>query len=357
MKTIKASLIAVLSITLGLFQSNAEETTPAATPTAPAAAQEEQRVLYDLERSDRESWDVSGEEVTAELLSDMLMLHLGANIGWAAPAKPGPYLAGGTVEVELGKGRGGNLICQLETFHKDGIYIKGYNLFRVEGTGESTHNIKLDEVIPAEKRDEIKLCRLKFWLEGEGAEFDILTAKLSNPRQFLRDGIQTVAVINGETPYREDFAMEVAKEGKSLKLNNKEGSETASVLLETTVPLQGKEVIGLEVGALKDGEITVQVLFFKEGQITGQLTLVDQIRSTGYYEMPFSAIERKIPAGSDGFAAKLWMHGKGAEALIDGILIGRDSAAGGDTGAAANTDSAAPTASIEPEVAEVVTAE
>lgn len=316
------SLIAGLSLTLGLFVSPIQ---------AEEAAQQEQRVLYNLHRGDRDTWDVSGEEVTAEVLSDMLMLHLGANIGWAAPVKPGPYLPGGTVEVELGRGQGGNLICQLETFHKDGVYIKGYNLFRAEGVGETSHNISLDEVIPAEKRDEIKLCRLKFWLEGEGAEFDILNATLTNPRQFLRDGIETVAVINSEAPYREDFAMEVAKEGNSLKLSNKDGSETASVLIETTVPLKGKEVIGLEVGALKDGEITVQVLFFKEGQITGQLTLVDQIRNTGYYEMPFSAIERKIPADSDGFATKIWMHGKGAEALIDGILIGRDLSDAGST--------------------------
>lgn len=278
-----------------------------------------ERTLWDALQTSSSQWQTAG-GISATVDGGVLVLRSKeVDYGWATSSDSAPFMATATVDLEVKQCVNGQVSVQVEWLREDGSFIGAVSILKEARAGASVTGKKLSEFLP--QGDKPKGFRLKFWVEGKGAEAQITKASVRFQRVWRKAETHLVKTFDAKTAFKADEGISV-KAGHDLlsaALDAKTGY--AAFALDGPVDFDAKGVVLLDLAKLQNGVVAVQALCWnRDGTFLKSVDLLKDVPTSGVYEVPLKALE--FPADTAKLSFKVWLAGKETSAAVAGLFYG-----------------------------------
>jgi len=280
-----------------------------------------ERVLFDALQTPLAQWELE-KGISAKIENNALTLRSGdADFGSAAPREHARFQESATADIEIKNVAVGQMVIQVEWLREDGTLVSAPSLVERTKTAVNLTGKKLADVLP--KGEAPKKFRLKFWVEGRGAEAQITKAVVRFRRAWRKADTKLVKAFDGGTPFKADPGMSAQANQKDIvaKLEPKTGF--SAFYWTEKVAYDPNGVVLLDLATLQGGVMSLQALCRGEGD--ADLRAIDLIKdapAAGMYEVPLKRFQDQAPSGTKELVFKFWLAGNEAIACVSGLFYG-----------------------------------
>ncbi len=279
------------------------------------------RTVWDALQVPAAKWQ-TGEGVSVDVNKVGVTIRaVGVDFGWAAAPDFLPVTETTAMDLTVKQVTNGQLAVQLEWMREDGGFIGATNAFSGIRAGVSLNNRKIAEFFPEGERP--KRFRFKFWLEGADAEAQLSRAVVTFKRAWRKPETRLIKTYDSYATVTPDAGTKVQALGDTLAASLGADSQYSGFVFEDKVAYDKKGLVLLDVAALQDGVLSLQVLCWgKEGAFLKAVDLLKDNAAVGVFEVPLAIRTDDFPDAVSKISFKVWLSGKESTARIAGLYYG-----------------------------------
>jgi hypothetical protein len=266
--------------------------------------------------SDQITCKVETQNVTATL-SDV-------DNSWLTTQTQYPLNENTTLDIQC---TGSAMSMQFEWFTSRGKFISATNVLKTSDFAQGMQSVIVNNLVPADLREKVRLFRPKFWLYGNNQSVTFTHFALHAPRQFRTLGLSLAH--KWETPAKltPDPVLTITQDNQSIDLALDPSAKHAGLVFEDRVPYNAKGVMMIDIHSIPTDQpgtsLAIQTICWDEqGNYLTSVDLIKSMNKAGTYEIAPSAYGSAIPEKTVTISFKVWIWGNAAKCKINGIYWG-----------------------------------
>ncbi|MBV9463398.1 MAG: hypothetical protein JO317_04130 [Verrucomicrobiae bacterium] len=306
------ALILLFTTALPLLAQTARVSTPSEDVDSPA------QPVLDFIALPTGRWDKSANLNLEVRDRTLIFQNASGEVGWATVEARTPYTGREIVQIQVDRAARSKVVIQCEWFNADGVFLEGTDVFRgLEGMAVRWR-VELKDFVPAKGTP--ASFRLKFWLEGAGAEARLSEALVGRSISWTVPGTRIVRSYRGNDPIEPDDGLGARGSNTGIVLHLQGETKSAGLSLPQRSPFSSKGSAMIQIADLQSAKVTVQALCWdRSGSFLRAVDLLRGVDRTGPEESLFRDHASDFPAETSQVSFKIWLEGADGSAEIRGL--------------------------------------
>lgn len=269
-------------------------------------------------------WE-SSDPITITTDGNNVIAKLGdVDNSWLSTQNKYPLSDNTTLDIQCS---GGAVGMQFEWFTSRGQFISATNVLKASDFAQGKQHLNVNEHIPADIREKVRIFRPKYWLYGNNSVVTITDFAIKSPRQFRTKGLTLDHKWEAPCKLSPDPVLTVKQDTGLIELSLNPSAKHAGLVFEDRVAYDAKGVMMLDIHSIPLDQpgtsLAIQTICWDDkGNYLTSIDMIKSMNKAGTYEIAPSAYGSAIPENTVKISFKVWIWGNNAQCKLNGIYWG-----------------------------------